>query len=155
MTETGEPAQMPDEADSFAESLLEARTKFLQIQKLILASERGEERIRRHGRDPGGELAMSREHLEEAADRCLLIEQAAAASLVAKAKEAAWARQLTPRLARYALVAGNADEEALADFDSNPGRGTRVMAAYLIAPELTLDIINRGGQDAPGKPEAG
>jgi hypothetical protein len=64
MVETGaSDGQLPGDTDGLAEALLEACAKFLRAQNLIRVSERAEERIRRHGIDPGGELAEGRVQL--------------------------------------------------------------------------------------------
>lgn len=85
MTDTGAgDARLPGDPDGLAGTIREARTKFLQVQKLILTSERGEQQIRRHGKDLGPELAEGRARLEEMLDQLTGVIGRAEAMLAAR-----------------------------------------------------------------------
>jgi hypothetical protein len=128
MTETGAAGgELPADPDDLAEALLHARAQFLRSQELIRMAERGI--------GPGPELDGHRERLDAMADRYLDIERRAKEALLVLCVQAAHAGKLTPRLARQALVAVSAGDDALAYFDAHPERTTRTVAAGAANPD--------------------
>jgi hypothetical protein len=80
------PAQPPpsDDPEDLAGTITGARTKFLQVQKLILTSERAEQRARKHGKPPDPGLAEGRARMEEMLDQLATVIRRAEAMLAAR-----------------------------------------------------------------------
>jgi hypothetical protein len=77
-------APLPGEPEALARTIRGARTKFRQVQKLILTSERAEQRVRKQGKDPGPELTEGRARLEEMLDQLASVIGRAEAMLAAR-----------------------------------------------------------------------
>jgi hypothetical protein len=110
MTDTGAgDAQLPGDPDGLAATIRQARTEFRQVQKLILTSERGEQRIRRHGKDPGSELAEGRARLEEMLDQLTGVIGRAEAMLAARTAADGGAPLTAAQAGHFLQVIGASD----------------------------------------------
>jgi hypothetical protein len=117
----------PADPDGLAETIRVARAEFARVQKLIRSSERGEQRIRKHGKDPGPELAEGRVRLEEMLDQLAGVIGRAEAMLAARgaARDGA---SLTTAQAEHFL--------------QGIGAGDRLTALYRDKPEETTAMLN-------------
>jgi hypothetical protein len=121
---------LPADPEQLAGVITKARTKFLQIQKLILTSERAEQRIRTHGKDPGAELAGGREQLDDMLDQLSSIIGRAQALLAARAT-ADGGDPLTAGQAKYFLLAIGASAASLGLYDEAPDHMTAMLNRLL------------------------
>jgi len=127
MTETGGTGgPVANDADGLAETLSEARTKFLQVQKLILTSERAEQRIRKHGEDPGPELAEGRDRLEQMLDQLTSIIGRAEAMLAAR-DTADGGAPLTAARAEHFLQGIGASDQLISLYREKPAEVTAML----------------------------
>lgn len=127
MTDTGAgDAPQPGDPDGLAETIRQARTKFLQVQKLILTSERGEQRIRRHGKDPGPELAEGRARLQEMLGHLTSVIGKAEAMLAARAAADGGA-PLAAAQAEHFLQAIGASDQLTALYRDKPDETTAML----------------------------
>jgi hypothetical protein len=127
VTDTGAgDAQLPGDPDGLAGTIREARTKFLQVQELILTSERGEQRIRRHGKDPGPELAEGRARLKEMLDQLTGVIGRAEAMLAARSA-ADGGTPLTAAQAGHFLQASGASDRLTALHRDKPDEITALL----------------------------
>lgn len=127
MTDAGTGDASPTaDPDGLAETIREARIKFLQVQKLILTSERAEQRIRKHGKDPGPELADGRARLEEMLDQLTSVIGRAEAMLAARGAAYGGA-PLTTAHAEYFLRVIGASDQLTALYRERPDETTAVL----------------------------
>lgn len=127
MTETGGTGDsLASDQDGLAETIRQARTKFLQVQRLILTSERGEQRIRRHGKDPGPELAQGRARLEEMLDQLIRVIGRAEAMLAARGT-ADGGPPLTVKQAEHFLQVIDASDRLADLYRDKPGETTEML----------------------------
>jgi hypothetical protein len=127
MTETGDtdgPSAI--DRESLAGTIREARAKFLQAQKLILTSERAEQRIRKHGKEPGPELAEGRERLDQMLDQLTSVIGRAEAMLAAYGTADGGA-PLTAEQAGYFLQIIGASDSLTAAHREKPDETTAIL----------------------------
>jgi hypothetical protein len=111
MTDAGTGDASPTaDPDGLAETIREARIKFRQVQKLIRTSERAEQRIRKHGKDPGPELADGRARLEEMLDQLTSVIGRAEAMLAARGAAYGGAPLTTAQAEYFLRVIGASDQ---------------------------------------------
>src|ERR1700722_4443088 len=123
--DTGDASATAD-PDGLAETIREARGKFLQVQKLILTSERAEQRIRKGGKAPGPELADGRARLAEMLDQLTSVIGRAEAMLAARGAAYGGA-PLTTAQAEYFLGIIGARDKLTALCRERPDETTAVL----------------------------
>jgi hypothetical protein len=127
MTDTGAgDTSQPADPDGLAQTIAEARTKFLQVQELILTSERAEARIRKHGKAPGPELAEGRAQLERMLDQLTSVIGRAEAMLAARGAADGGA-PLTTAQAEHFLQAIGASDQLKALYRHKPDETTAIL----------------------------
>ena len=128
MTDTGAgDARLTGDPDGLAGTIRQARTEFRQVQKLILTSERGEQRIRRHGQDPGPELAEGRARLKEMLDQLTGVIGRAEAMLAARSAADGGTALTAAQAGHFLQVIGASD---------------RLTALYRDKPDETTAMLN-------------
>ena len=131
MTDTGAgDTSPPADPDGLAQTIAEARTKFLQVHKLILTSERAEARIRTHGKTPGPELAEGRAQLERMLDQLTSVIGRAEAMLAARGAADGGA-PLTTTQAEHFLQAIGASDQLSALYRHKPDETTAILNTLL------------------------
>lgn len=140
MTETGGTGgPVASDADGLAETISEARTKFSQVQKLILTSERAEQRIRKHGKDPGPELSEGRDRLEQMLDQLTSIIGRAEAMLAAR-DTADGGSSLTAAQAEHFLQGIGASDQLINLYREKPSEVTAMLNNLLTQIEGPFEI---------------
>jgi hypothetical protein len=122
---TGDASSTAD-PDGLVETIREARIKFLQVQKLILTSERAEQRIRKRGKDLGPELADGRARLEEMLAQLTSVIGRAEAMLAARGAADGGA-PLTTAQAEHFLRGIGASDQLTALYRERPDETTAML----------------------------
>ena len=127
MTATGAgDTSHPADPDGLAQTIAEARTKFLEVQRLIHTSERAEARVRKHGQTPGPELAEGRAQLERMLDQVTDVIGRAEAMLAARGAADGGA-PLTATQAEHFLQAIGASDQLCALYRDKPAETTVIL----------------------------
>ena len=127
MTDTGAgDASQPADPDGLAQTIAEARTKFLQVQELIVTSERAEARFRKRGKTPGPELAEGRAQLERMLGQLTSVIGRAEAMLAARGAAEGGA-PLTTTQAEHFLQAIGASDQLSTLYRHKPDETTAIL----------------------------